>query len=70
MAMDYWRGMPDYESQKERVESEIEAAARSGETSVMVFSLNIRNRAVVMGLINDGYDLDFSTDGSLFMIRW
>lgn len=68
--MDYSRGLPDYESQKERVESEIEAAARSGETSVMVCSLNIRNRAVVMGLRNDGYDLDFATDGSLFMIRW
>lgn len=68
--MDYWRSLPDYESQRERVEKEIEAAARSGETSVMVFSLNIRNRAVVMGLRNDGYDLDFATDGSLFMIRW
>lgn len=63
------RNLPEYEQEKERVQSAIDDAARSGHCWVDLHYMSISNEAIIDELRVNEFILTF-TNGRLHFVRW
>ena len=63
------RNLPKYEQEKERVQSAIDDAARSGRCWVDLHYMSITNEAIMEELREDGFEVTLF-EGELFEVHW